>query len=617
MRKLLLLALLFCSAHAFGQAYQLPNNDALCPDQCRQIPWQAGTDIWNSGVIPSYTNVTCTGLAGNGTTNDGPAIQACINALSTNQCAFVPAGVYLINSTVRLKSNTCLRGAKPEGVPPFLPTADAAATTFNTGTSYQLTTQNFSFSGDLDPSVTYSVQSPGYTITNTPQKGDTTFTKGTGTLTVGDWIHIFADDDPQLVNLTGTLGHCDWCGDNSGHNAMNQIVQVTGVSGSTITINKPFYYTPYTHPQYRHETFNTQKAGFENFRVNGSTGDTGAGQLILLQGCLYCWVKGVETYDTGSNSLSAHIEMDESYGDEIRDNYVHFGRSSASGANYGIYQQFVNSDHKIENNIARNNRHSLVLQGGGSGSVFLYNYTDDLYTDDLTYLGSNRADHGAHPYMLLWEGNIMSHWASDDFWGTSSHQVLFRNWLWGGETGTGVPPGPPNSGYVAIDIYTLNTYFSFVGNVLGTTPSLVTLGNKPNWALSTLQTYNNQPTLPASVVYSAGPSSGTCPGASCIPSSSTTALYHGNWDALTNGVAFWNGGANHTLASSIYYATEPSWYSATSCAWPFAGPDLTPVATVSMPAYNRYNGLTCSAPPPPSGGAIAPGVTIKPGVVIK
>ena len=84
--------------------------------------------------------------------------------------------------------------------------------------------------------------------------------------------------------------------------------------------------------------------------------------------------------------------MDFSYGDEIRDNYLHDQRSGASGAGYGIYFQFVNSDTRVENNIVRHNRHSLVYQGGGSGTVVLYNYIDDNYTDDTTYLGSARHD---------------------------------------------------------------------------------------------------------------------------------------------------------------------------------------------------------------------------------
>src|SRR6476660_3852994 len=59
--------------------YSLPNDDNGCPSNCRQIPWQTGSDLWNGGTLPNYTQVTCSGLAGNGTTNDGPAIQTCIN----------------------------------------------------------------------------------------------------------------------------------------------------------------------------------------------------------------------------------------------------------------------------------------------------------------------------------------------------------------------------------------------------------------------------------------------------------------------------------------------------------------------------------------------------------
>ena len=44
------------------------------------------------------------------------------------------------------------------------------------------------------------------------------------------------------------------------------------------------------------------------------------------------------------------------------------------------------------------------MEGGGSGIAILYNYIDDNYTDDTTYLGSARANHGAHPYMNLYEG---------------------------------------------------------------------------------------------------------------------------------------------------------------------------------------------------------------------
>ncbi len=568
MKRLLLLAflLLACSL-CHGQAYQLPNNNAGCPANCRQIPWSAGSDLWNAGTLPTYTSVICTGLVGNGITNDGPAIQTCINNASTNTAVFIPAGTYLINSLIRLKSNVVLRGA---GV---------TQTFLNEGASGNLDTQNFSFtSGGLNPATNFNTIPSTFALSGTPQKGDTSVTITSGAPNIGDWIQVYGNDDPSIITTTGDNGHCNWCGNNTGFYVRQQIVQVTNKVGSVLTLSRPLYYPldttsrvvpgpsgvgTVTEPagaKYTIIAFGTQKAGFENFKVT-ATVDNGGSQIIRLQGCLFCWVKGVETQNTGSNSGSAHIEVDESYGCEIRDSYVHDGRSSASGANYGIYFQFSNSDHKVENNIMRHNRHGFVFQGGGSGVAFLYNYIDDLYTDDLTYLGSARTSHGAHPFFDLWEGNIMSHVAADSFWGTTSHDVFFRNSMWGDETGTGVPSFPPNSGFDAIDTYPLNTYYAFVGNVLGRT------GLHTTWSAATLRGFNEFAAPATPIVYSYG---GTQSG---IPSTDTTSLNHGNWDFKTNGVAYWEGGTNHVLANSLYYTTKPAFLG--NISWPLIGPDVT------------------------------------------
>jgi hypothetical protein len=557
---------------SLAQTYTLPSDNAGCPANCRTIVWSAGSDIWNAGVLPNYTAVSCTGLAGDGKTNDGPAIQACINKAVSGTAVYIPAGTYLVNSTVRLKSNMALRGA------------GTTSTFLNLGSGGWLTTQNFSTSTNLAPTTSYAVNSPGYALSGAPQKGDTTLTIASGSVSPGDWIAVFADNDPTLVSSTGEDGNCAWCGDNTGYRVMQQIVQVTAVSGSTLTLARPLYYTLYKNPQYRKYTFPTQKAGFENFKVT-ATSDIGSSQIILLQGCLYCWVARVETQNTGSSSGSAHIEMDYSYGNEIRDSYVHDGRSSASGANYGIYFQFINSDHKVENNIMRHNRHGIVYQGGGSGTAILYNYIDDNYTDDLTYLGSARTSHGAHPFMNLWEGNIASHVTADDYWGSSSHFVFFRNWLWGDETGTGVPSFPPNSGFDAIDLYPMQTYYSFVGNVLGHT------GMHTQWSKATLRGNNEYAQPGAPIVYSFAGASGS------IPSTDATSLNHGNWDYKTIGVAFWEGGSNHTLAASIYYNKEPNFLS--GYPWPLEGPE-------GNPTINANAAENCYLKGPAAGGTFNP-----------
>lgn len=584
-----------------GGNYSLPTAACATNNSCiTAITWQTGSDLWNGGTLPVYpAGAVCNAP----TTGDaGAAINSCIDAAASGTAVILPAGTYTANTQIRLKSNVVLRGAKAEGGPPFMPAVDAAATTIVIGNANAapLTTTDFSSGGgSLTPPTTYATKSPGYKIGNAPKKGDTSFTIGSGSLVAGDWISIFADDDPTLVNANGTDGNCQWCGENTGFNMQIQIVQVTAVSGTTATISRPLYFTPYTNPQYRIYTMGTTKAGYENLRVDASKTDIGANQILLIQGCTYCWVKNVETYMTGSDSGSAHIEIDYTYGSEVRDSAFHDGRSTASGADYGFYIQWPSSDAKVENNIFSHNRHSLAFQGGGSGVAILYNYLDDMYTDDLTYFASARLSHGAHPFMNLIEGNIASHIASDDFWGTSSHTVFFRNWLRGGEPdtiypgGSGIASFPPNNGFEAVTLYTGQSYYSFIDNVLGS--PVQSGGVWPNWSDATLtatctsqlntgNTSCDEAPTGTPIVYNTG---GTL---SSVASSTATINLVGNYDFKTLGIGS-NNQTGFTYSSSLYYSTKPAFMGL--CPWPEQGSDLNPVDTVQQPAYQRAAGTTC------------------------
>jgi hypothetical protein len=637
MKKFLALALFLCGATLHASNYVLPNANSGCPSNCRQIPWVTGSDIWNSGTLPVYTGVTCTGLHNNGSTDDGAVIQACINALSTNQCAVIPAGTnYYINSTVALKSHTCVRGAQAEGGPPFLPTAQSGETRLILGSSGQLTTQDFSFtSGSLTPATNYNTLPSTYTLTGTPQKGDTSLTIGSGSVSIGTWIIVYGNDDPSLVTTTGEDGHCNWCGMNTGFYAQAQIVQVTGFTsgsggaGSVVTISKPLYYTPDVTsrvvagpdgsgtvtepagPKYTIINFGTVQAGYEDLRISGAVHDIGSTQIILMQGCLECWVKNIETYDTGSNSESAHVELQMSYGNEVRDSAFHDERSGASGSGYGFYTQFTNTDHKIENNIFYHNRHWIVFQGGGSGYAVLYNYADDGYTDDLTYFASGRTSHGAHPFSNLFEGNIVMHLTADDFSGTSSHDVLFRNWFRGGEPNTDlgsgtIPSFPPAEGFDAIDLYPGQTYYSFVDNVLGN-PGLGS-GISGTWSAATVSGFDEYAVPATPLVYSYGGVLGS------TASSATTIIRQGNYDYKTLGVAYNDGGTGYSYQPSYYYSSKPSFLG--TCAFPAQGSDLSTKGSLSQAAYQRAMSGSCGlAPSPPTG--LTGSVVISGGVQIQ
>jgi hypothetical protein len=587
------------NASAQAAVYELPNNNADCPGNCRQIPWRAGSDLWNGGALPRYPSVnSCAGLTeGNGTTDNGAAIQACINAAPQDGVVLIPPGMFYVNRTVTLRTRVALRGA-------------------GGGAGAQGRWMSGSYKGDVGPGSQVTtiklgpsggISTPGSSTLGSAVALSSGYTKGSTTIVaatapgvaVGDWVVISErqGDTDIPTSYTGDIGDCTWCGEsNASGYVMSQIVQVTSVSGNTVGISRPMYYTFKSglSPRMRRLTIAAQRTGVEDMKLWGSV-NTRSGPHVNFDGCVFCWVKGVETYNTPDVAKAYPVYLEYSYGAEIRDSYFHFGQGNGGDRNYGIGMFGPNSDHKIENNILRENRHSWSQEGGGSGNVFLYNYVDDNYTDDSSYVGSPRANHGAHPYMTLFEGNIVSHFASDYFWGTSSHIVMFRNWFWGDTSGNyaGFTATSPNWGFVAMEIDRMQHYYSAVGNVLGR-PNLHT-----NWSNANL--------LPTGCGWGSSRSQPTVYGLGCVSQGGTfdsavrsTMILHGNYDYKTNGVAHWDGGSVHDLEDSMYYSSKPAFFG--SCDWPVFGPDLNPITNV-LPAKTRFEGVnscgaTTSAPAP-------------------
>ena len=185
-----------------AQTYSLPNDNTGCPSNCRSIPWKAGSDLWNGGVLPVYSpQVTCSAAVGDGSTDNTSALNNCIAAAASGSAVYLPSGSFYINGTVRLKSNVVLRGAGPN-------------TLILEGPSGWLTTQNFSHSTNITPATNYNQIPTTYTLSGTPQKGDTTLTIGSGNVSIGTWIKVFGNDDPRLISDPG--GSCDYCADDTG-----------------------------------------------------------------------------------------------------------------------------------------------------------------------------------------------------------------------------------------------------------------------------------------------------------------------------------------------------------------------------------------------------------------
>jgi hypothetical protein len=305
-----------------------------------------------------------------------------------------------------------------------------------------------------------------------------------------------------------------------------------------------------------------------------------------------CWIKGVESYNVGQNQGgSPHVWTAFSYGNEYRDSYFHHGVSNDSGSNYGIEFYNWNSRHKIENNIVRDTRHSIIFEGGGSGNVILYNYTDDNWESvqgsgasyDSSFLSEDQVpNHGAHPHMNLWEGNVASSMWADYTQGSSSHNTLFRNYIRCKSTTRALDSNPWL--WVCVDIEKYSRYYNLAGNILGL----------PTFTSGTV-VQNQSGGASSPIIYRFGFSSAG--GSYSDTLSFSTAIRHGNYNYVSDAVDNW-ADPDHVLPKSLYYASKPAFFG--TCAWPIFGSDLTPI-TGTAPAKERYEGgSTCASSGMPS-----------------
>ena len=135
----------------------------------------------------------------------------------------------------------------------------------------------------------------------------------------------------------------------------------------------------------------------------------------------------------------------------------------------------------IENNIFYRLHTSILLRSGSSGNVIAYNYSAGNYHDPQTswLIQDMDANHGAHPMMNLYEGNIAGLFQPDSFWGSSSHCTVLRNWFLGDDIV--FPPYSTRGAYqtnssfhvsanlMAVDLNYAISYHNLVGNIVGCT----------------------------------------------------------------------------------------------------------------------------------------------------
>jgi len=217
--RLPILALAILSTHILFAAENKSNE--VIPDD-RRIDWKPGIP----GGIPIYPPFASVkdapyGAKGDGKADDTAAIQKAIDACPPGKAVLLPAGTYRLTGMIKLMKGVALRGEGPE----------------KTRLTNEATKDHVIGMCDWDQDKTARIVS-GYT------RGSTSITVDDASkFKVGELLLIDQLNDPELVDIAGVEGVCNYAGREDGKRAMGQLVLIAAKNEQTLTLNRPLYFT--------------------------------------------------------------------------------------------------------------------------------------------------------------------------------------------------------------------------------------------------------------------------------------------------------------------------------------------------------------------------------------
>jgi hypothetical protein len=552
--------------------------EIIPPD--RRIDWSPAT-VGVPGGIPNrqtvFASVADYGAVGDDSTDNRAAFQAAFNACPSGQVVTIPAGVFRINGTLVVPGNITIRGAGPSTVIKPVGTGDGL----------------FRFGANAIPWSLSQLATVTTTIQSGASAGSSQIAvENADGISVGMYLVISELNDPAFVTQAGAGGNAVWVsgwGDD-GARARGEIVEVTSVNGTTIGIT-PALTSDYTlTPWATRFTAQCRWSGVENLKTYAT--NSGTMRNFYFQCAAYCWVKDVECdYADGD-----HGTFDFSYRCEVRGSYFHDAYIHLPGQwDNPIALRYKTSRCLIVDNTLRRLHLGVCLEWGACGNVIAYNYFlesfDQRYgtTGQRVLMACISANHGAHPQFNLIEGNVCNKIEPDNYWGSSSHNTIYRNHVTG--HGYANPPfngrGEVDTGTVvqwiqqvwAINIWDGQTFYNIIGNVLGddffVSHNAVRKVVHPQYR--GYQTY----TLFA-YGYTGYSDTGT---GTQVNNPVPTMIDHGNWDVISGDVEWDPNIADHALPASLCFTAKPDWFG--NVPWPPIGPDV-PGQVNKIPAQVRF-----------------------------
>ncbi|MCW8129962.1 MAG: hypothetical protein KIS92_06370 [Planctomycetota bacterium] len=549
-RMLLSLAAAACCAFHFAARAQDEKTFALPPERC--VEWKPGVP----GGIPKYPVFASAmdapyNAKGDGQADDTAAIQAALDACPAGQAVLLPAGTYRLTAMLSITKGIVLRGEGPE----------------KTRLINEATAKHVIGICNYDNEIATKIVS-GAT------KGSTSITvDDAGRLKPGDLLLIDQLNDPDFVDINGAGGACTWAGREKGQRAMGQLVQLSAKDGNKLTLSRPIYMNLKAELQpnaVRTSDKIIVKAGVEDLYLESTRKHADSSSTIKLWNAIHCWVRNIEACKA---NFGGHVTLQRCLGCEVRDSYFHHAHTYGKGSGYGVWVFAQSADTLVENNVCYHLNSGVMLECAGAGNVVAYNYLRRFWGSDFPdtdWAHGGLTTHGAHAFMNLFEGNDSDMFGGDYYWGSASHNTLFRNAF---NMDVKTMDGRPMLAILGCRIDAKNYYMNAVGNVLGSD------GAKGQVEPAKIENYN-QP-----IVWRLGYKAPSSAGVTEDPKVGQTVLRHGNFDYFARQTQWDPAHAAHKLPASLYLREKPAFFG--ERAWPAIGSDLTPMVN-ALPAAERF-----------------------------
>lgn len=559
-KKLLLFSLIFLCLSTSAHAQTIIDS---ITEANRRIDWsQPGIP----GGIP-HRNAVCATLSPGATGTDiNNALASCSGS---DGVVFLESGTYTISGGITFsgKSHVTLRGAGPDQTILNFTSKD---TCMGYGANVCVRGSSTVWYGGV-PSGNIRNWTAGYAKGTTQITLDDVSGLAPGMILILDQLDDVKTD--TFDNTPGVLA-CDAvnvCSREGGSPGRADRVQqhyaeIISIDGDQVTISPGLHMPNWRASQSPQAWFwgtvsqTSIMNSIEDLTVDHTSSNETSG--IVFTNAYKCWVRNVRSLKSQRN----HIWINQATRIEVRDSY--FAETKGIGnLTYGI-EMFTSGNALIINNILHRITSPIIL-GNNHGSVYAYNYTNDVVSDGSFMFHGLLGTHDSGTGMNLFEGNSSNGYKMDAFHGTGNLTTVFRNHLLGTE------PGKNQINTIPVNLWVGNRFNNIIGNILGTS------GYHNVYEKSPVAGTAGDTKLTIYVLGYSSSGTGVHVDLGTDSHAVSTLLRWGNFDYATNttrfeateiasGVTF---PTSQVFPASLFLSSKPTWWG--TMPFPPIGPDVT------------------------------------------